>query len=93
VQVRIKARTFGPQRVFGLFNGEKVWQVRTDGGGWFTGTFSLPGKLVEARNLLEFRLPDRRVPDGTGAEGDMRELGLMVGSLEFVAEAPPEAGS
>lgn len=82
-RVKMPARTFGPQRVVSLLNGETVWKVRTDGGDWFTGEFELPGKYVKDRNLLEFRFPDRRVPHRTMNDGDFRELGLMVAGMEF----------
>lgn len=82
--VRLTGRTLGPQRVVCLLNGERLANLRTDGDTWFNETVTLPGKLVRDRNLLEFRFPDRRAPHPSRQDGDRRELGLMVGRLEFL---------
>ncbi|MBE2179033.1 MAG: hypothetical protein IAE97_00980 [Chthoniobacterales bacterium] len=83
LQVRMTVRTAGPQRVEASLNGETVWEVHTGNERWFTVDFPLPATLVSDRNVLEFRFPDRRVPDQSRHIGDFRELGLMVRCIEF----------
>lgn len=93
MEVRMTAHTCGPQEMLAFLNGNPVWEARTEDDAWFTAVFTVPDGMVDDRNVLEFRFPDRRAPRTEKPDGDLRELGLMVRDIEFLpTEQLPSRG-
>lgn len=81
-QVRVRARTFGPQRVLVSLNQNTPHAIEIDYRDYAEYTLDLPAEEFGRRNRLTFHLPDCVSPARLRGSTDTRTLGIRVAWVE-----------
>jgi hypothetical protein len=83
LRLRMKATTFGKQRIVLRLNGREVQTLQGNGEALELLEVDLPRDAIAESNTLELTLPDAKSPESAKVNPDPRILGIGIAWLEF----------